>query len=163
VVQLVILSFGSNVGNGVANISKAYEMLGQTAGEILKTSSFYKSPPWGFDADQDFINSVVFMQTSYPAEKLLKELKLIEVELGRKNKTKEEYESRIIDIDIIDFSGEVISQQALEVPHPLMTERAFVLGPLTEILPFWTHPKLGVKSSELLKELSDWQNIVKMR
>lgn len=162
-VDLVILGLGSNIGDSKLNILKAYDQIEKDLGPIMAKSSFYKSPPWGFEANQDFVNSVIFIQSSHSAEKLLNLIKIIEKDMGRSPKTSETYESRIIDIDIIDFSGDVSQSDKLTLPHPLISERAFVLRPLAEILPHWIHPKSGQKIKDLIDNLPGLQNIVLLK
>jgi 2-amino-4-hydroxy-6-hydroxymethyldihydropteridine diphosphokinase len=163
VIDLVILGLGSNIGDSKHNILKAYDQIENDLGPILAKSSFYQSPSWGFKANQDFVNSVIFIQSSHSAEQLLKLIKIIEKNMGRSPKTAEGYESRVIDIDILDFSGVTLERDNLILPHPLMSERAFVLRPLAEILPNWIHPKSGLEIKELTDKLTDLQNIVVLK
>ena len=132
--NLVYLSLGSNVGDKILQIERAYTLLGEE-GEVVKRSSFYKSDPWGFSSSNFFVNSCVEWRTLLSPIQCLKFVKQIEVELGRQLKDRAGYDDRTIDIDIIMFNELIISTPELTIPHPYYSERNFVLVPLQEIAP----------------------------
>lgn len=150
----VFLSLGSNLGDRISNINKAYQIIEERVGTILKKSSFYSSPPWGFESDEAFINTVILISTQKSAEEVLDILKDIERGLGRKKKTDPTgYHDRIIDLDIIDYNGIVLNTKELILPHPRMEQRDFVLVPLAEIEPNWLHKGKNLPLNDLLKTL----------
>ncbi len=150
----VYLSFGSNIGSKKENIIKAYHLIEcNEIGKFLKKSSFYITPPFGFVSNNNFYNTVVLIETILTPLELLKKLKEIEVFMGRVYKNSTIYESRIIDIDIIDFNGEVFKNDLLQIPHKEIEKRNFVLFPLNEIEPRWKHPKSKIKIETLVKSM----------
>lgn len=150
----VILSFGSNLGDSLLTIEKAYNELEANGIKILEKSSFYTSPPWGFQAENDFINSIALAETNLSLVDLLALNQLIEKGLGRNEKPTDGYESRSIDIDIIDFGGQIFLNESIQIPHAACHLRAFVLLPLQEICPGWKHPKLKMSIAEMLVNYS---------
>lgn len=150
----VYLSFGSNIGSKKENILKAYYLIEcNEIGKLLKKSSFYITPPFGFESNDDFYNTVVLIETILSPLELLRKLKEIEVLMGRVNKKSTIYESRIIDIDIIDFNGEVFHSDLLQIPHKEIEKRDFVLFPLKEIEPRWKHPISKIKIETLVNSM----------
>lgn len=137
----VYISLGANLGNRIETIEKAYQRINLTCGRIVLKSSFYKTPPWGFDSDQEFINSVIAIETGLDVYELLQMLKKIELSMGRNpRKKKDSYEDRLIDLDIIDYDQIVLETKFLKLPHDKMHLRNFVVIPLAEISPEWIHP-----------------------
>jgi 2-amino-4-hydroxy-6-hydroxymethyldihydropteridine diphosphokinase len=149
----VIIAVGSNLGDSIKLIKQAYELIEKKVGTITAKSSFYETPPWGFESYNKFINSVIEITTELEAYDLLTELKSIEKTLGRQEKKKKGYESRIIDLDIIDFEGEIINSERLVLPHKNMHERLFVLIPLHEVNSSWKHSVSGDYVVDLIKRL----------
>ena len=140
--KYIFLGIGTNMGDKPSNISTAYQFIQTKIGTIRRQSKIYQTPPWGFESDQDFFNTVVKVQTQLTAKEVLTEIKMIEKEMGRSQKLKIGYSSRIIDIDIIDYNGELLNDPILTIPHSHCHKRNFVLYPLKEIEPFWTHPTI---------------------
>ena len=129
----VWLGLGSNQQNPVARLHEALEHLGSLDEiEIIATSSFYQTPPWGDEQQDDFINAVVRLETSLEPVALLARTKAIETRMGRK-RTSRRWGPRVIDIDLLLYGDEQHVSGQLEVPHPRMHERAFVLLPLAEL------------------------------
>lgn len=156
----VFLSLGANIGDREFMLRKAVEMLTRTVGKVSKSSGIYETKSWGY-TDADYLNSVLLMETNLSAFRLLEKTKSIEFALGRKEKTvfnknrqKHEYKARPIDIDILFFNEDIIESKELTIPHPLIQFRAFVLVPIYEIAPDFTHPVLGKTINEMLNELS---------
>lgn len=140
---LTYLGLGSNLGNKQQNLNLAISELILYAGNILKVSSFYETTPWGFSSENSFLNAVVLLETNYPPLVLLRKTQKIEKRLGRSKKSDGTYSDRIIDIDILLYDRQVIDLPELKIPHPLMTERDFVLRPLLELTPDLIHPLTG--------------------
>ncbi|MCG8574920.1 MAG: 2-amino-4-hydroxy-6-hydroxymethyldihydropteridine diphosphokinase [Flavobacteriales bacterium] len=151
--RTIYIALGSNLGERETNLHLAYQLIEERIAPIGQKSSIYQTEPWGYDSDEIFCNSVVSLQSSMEVNQLLEELKLIEKEMGRKSKKGNAYEDRLIDLDIIDFGGEVLQSSNLEIPHPRMHLRSFVLDPLFEIAPEWIHPSLKVPVSKLREKL----------
>ena len=130
------LAFGSNIGNKIKYITEAYMLLEQCAQiKIIKKSGFYFSKAYGGDDLNDFINSVVEIETEFSPIELLSYAKNIEKLLGRKKTKIGKYENREIDIDILFYGNERICTEDLIIPHKDLENRDFVLVPLREIAP----------------------------
>lgn len=129
--KTVFLSLGSNLGNTYEYLNSAILSLFRKAGPVLKISPVYASPALGFKGP-DFHNCAVKIETQLSPAKLLKKIQEIEKGLGREQRGPH-YESRVIDIDILLYNDKIINTSTLKVPHPLMTDRKFVLQPLTDI------------------------------
>ncbi|RIJ30322.1 2-amino-4-hydroxy-6-hydroxymethyldihydropteridine diphosphokinase [Henriciella mobilis] len=128
------LAFGSNLGDSRAMIERAIAVLGEMAAvRVTRVSSFYRTPPWGVDDQPDFINACALVETSYSPEALLAACKDLEKALGREEATR--WGPRLIDVDVLWMAGETRDTATLSLPHPRLTERAFVLVPLAEIGP----------------------------
>ena len=150
----VILSLGSNQGKKLINIEKCIDLLHNEVGTIVKVSSLYESKSWGFESD-DFFNCAVLMHTNFSPNKLLKKIVKVENKLGRVRDNSLGYQARIIDVDIISFDNEIIQTENLEIPHPFLKERKFVLLPMRELISNWTHPKDNQSISEILSNCLD--------
>lgn len=130
----LILGLGSNLGDKLFNIELAIKYLEEIFGSVIKRSSIYETEPWGFYADSSFLNCCVVFESNYPAIDVLDLTQGVEKRIGRSEKTlNNEYQSRIIDIDLLYYGNEIINSDRLTIPHPLIFERDFVLGPLIEI------------------------------
>lgn len=150
----VFLGLGSNLGDREGNLRNAVEKLGEYAGKIVKASSVYETEPWGFSSDDKFLNMVLELETSLNPSGLLERLLMIESMMGRLREGKQ-YSSRNIDIDILFFGDLGCYTKALEIPHPKLHERKFVLVPLAEIAPDMIHPVMKKDIMTLLKECQD--------
>lgn len=132
-----IILTGGNVGDVKTRLQNAQRLINQHAGPVMRCSHRYKSRAWGFDAEEEFSNQVLEVDTDLTPEQLLDALQAIERELGRdreaeqslKQRTGARYTSRPIDIDILFYDDRVIRTERLTVPHPLIQEREFVLVP----------------------------------
>ena len=144
---------GSNLGNRQAFIEKAIAMIRIQIGEVTATSSLYRAAAWGDSDDPEFLNQAIEVRTNLEAEEFLHELLKVEQQLGRVRTTK--WAPRTIDLDVVFFDDSILKSDDLEVPHPRMQERRFVLMPLAEIAPTARHPVLGKSVSELLAECPD--------
>ena len=136
----ITVILGSNTGQKRQWIEEAIRRLVGTAGPVLKASSYYETEPWGFESDNTFLNAVIVMTTELSPMELLDATRLIEIEMGRIEKSDGAYHDRIIDIDILLYEDLVLQTPELTLPHPLMHERLFVMEPLAEIAPNVIHP-----------------------
>lgn len=149
------VSLGSNIGDREAHLHAALKRLEVRVGRVTALSAFYATEPWGFRSENGFLNAAACVETLLTPEDALTETQRIERELGRMAKSVDGvYEDRIIDIDLLLYDGLVCSVftaegRALTLPHPLMTEREFVLVPLVEIAPQLRHPVSGKTMAEL--------------
>jgi len=156
----VYIGIGSNLGDRKANALEAVERIGQLpTTRVSRASSLYESEPLG-DAKTWFVNSVIEIETELPMEGLLRKLKAIEEQMGRKRVKGKRWGSRIIDLDILLAAGEVVEKRSLKVPHPEMHKRRFVLLPLAELAPQLVHPQLGQSVSALLATVKDEKRVM---
>lgn len=146
----VVLSIGTNQGNRLENIQDCLRLIHQEIGTLIKVSNLYESPSWGFESDA-FYNCAVVLHTTSSAQKILTTILKIENRLGRVRETALGYQSRIIDIDLIAYDEEIIDTEKLQVPHPLMQNRRFVLLPMQDLNLNWEHPVFQKKTPELLE------------
>ena len=153
----VILSLGSNLGNRLENIQLAIKFIHQTIATVVKVSSLYETPSWGFDSEP-FYNCALVLQTSKNAEQILDEVLELETKLGRVRNNEEGYQSRVIDIDVITYNEEIIDTERLQVPHPHMQNRKFVLLPMRDLNLDWRHPILQKYLPELVQLAEDKSN-----
>lgn len=150
----VYLGLGSNLGHRTLHLIRAIEALQQSAGRVLKCSSFWETEPWGFSSCHPFLNCVLLLETSLSPVCLLSKTELVERRLGRIRKSVDaHYADRIVDIDILYYGSQVIRRADLIVPHPHIAERLFVLQPLNEIAPDFKHPETGHTTGEMLADL----------
>ena len=154
-VNYVYLSIGSNLGNKIHFLEKSKYLLEACDIKIIKTSSYYETESWPNPSFPKFINVVLLINTKLNQFDLFKIIKSIEKELGRK--IAPQNHPRNCDIDILDFNGMIIKSNKnsinLEIPHPRMHNRNFVLMPLFEICKDWFHPKLKKNIVKLLTSL----------
>jgi len=148
--SIAYLGLGTNLGDRKENLSKAIEAISLKM-SISKQSSLYETTAWGYTDQPDFLNQVIQVETDLSPLRLLNFLKKTEVKLGRVENFR--YGPRLIDIDILFYDDLVITTSRLQIPHPMLPERAFVLVPLNEIAPGYIHPILKKTVAELLVEL----------
>jgi 2-amino-4-hydroxy-6-hydroxymethyldihydropteridine diphosphokinase len=149
----VYLSLGSNIGDREQNLRTAIAALAEANVRVTRVSSFYETEPVDLREQPWFLNCVAQGETELPALDLLHALRGIESRLGsRKLVTKG---PRLMDVDILLYGDETISTQELQVPHPRMLQRKFVLVPLAEIAPRLRHPSWRAAVGELLRATSD--------
>jgi 2-amino-4-hydroxy-6-hydroxymethyldihydropteridine diphosphokinase len=157
----VFIGLGSNQGEKIKNCEQAIEeILKLEGGLLLSRSSWYYSEPWGREDQDWFINGVIQIRTELCTDELLTKFKEIEKRLGRKNR--EKWGPRVIDIDILFYDDLSLESPEMEIPHPRILERNFVLIPLAEIAPQFFHPVLKKTIKELLDRSPDQKKVVKV-
>lgn len=147
------MSLGSNVGDRAANLRRAIAALGGAGVRVTKTSSFYETEPLDYKEQPWFLNCAVEAETDLAPLELLHALRGIETSMG----SKKEFAKgpRLIDLDILLYGEETVATPELQVPHPRMQQRRFVLEPLAEIAPSLRHPAWHATALELLRGTSD--------
>lgn len=152
-IKLYIL-LGGNLGDKQKVLSEARIRLNKLLGKITAQSTVYETEPWGFESADLFWNQVLEISTSLSPKEVLRQTQQIELQMGRIRK-ESQYDSRIIDIDILFFGDKVIESENLIVPHPRIQERKFALVPLNEIAPGLMHPVIQKSIGQLLDECKD--------
>jgi deoxyguanosine kinase len=155
------LGIGTNLGNREINLQEAMLRLNEYAGAIMESSSVYETESWGFRSENDFLNITVRLETELSPSDLLDRIMMIESLSGRV-RDGERYSSRILDIDILLYDDLVVRLGNLEIPHPRMHERKFVLVPLDEIAPGTIHPVFCKSIRVLLGECKDKSRVIKI-
>ena len=152
---------GSNIGDRKSNLISCIKLIEEKAGNINLVSSIYKNSAQGFDGDY-FYNLCLEITTSKNPQQLLSIILKIEKDMGRKIRDSKNYESRIIDIDIILFDDLVLAEKNLKIPHPKFHERNFVLLPLIEINNQLINPKTNISIEDYLKNIKPDNSIEKL-
>ena len=152
--QTFHIALGSNKGDKFKNLQNAVDLIHVRVGNIKRISKVYKSPAFGFESD-DFFNACLVLESYLEPQKLLEALLAIETDLGRTRKSSKAYEARIIDLDIVFAEDAIIETETLQVPHPEMEKRKFVLLPLNDVASKIKHPKFEKDVSVLLAECED--------
>ncbi|MBE6333384.1 MAG: 2-amino-4-hydroxy-6-hydroxymethyldihydropteridine diphosphokinase [Odoribacter sp.] len=151
----LLLLLGGNSGDRLALLRNALAMIEERIGVIKGCSSVYETEPWGFECSDSFYNVAAFVDTELSGEEALDIALNIEQELGRVRSSRQRYGSRTMDIDIILCGDQIINTDRLQVPHPRMCERRFVLVPAVELMPDYVHPIRNLTLSTLLANCSD--------
>lgn len=157
----VALLLGGNEGDVKRTLQTAQRLINERVGAVMRCSHRYQSEAWGFKATQPFTNQALEISTDLSPIEVLDAIQQIELELGRnraaeqieKAATGARYSSRPIDIDILFYSSEIIDEERLQIPHPLLAEREFALQPLAEIMRTFRHPVSGLSVEEMLQAL----------
>nr|WP_297307969.1 2-amino-4-hydroxy-6-hydroxymethyldihydropteridine diphosphokinase [uncultured Flavobacterium sp.] len=157
----IILSLGSNQGNRKENLQQAINLINNEVGSVIAISSVYETPSWGFESDT-FYNCAILIHSFKPAEIILARCLQIETRLGRVRNQTSGYAARTIDIDLVSFNEEIITTENLNIPHPFVQDRKFVLQPCSDIKADWIHPILKKNFKELLIETADNSEIKKV-
>lgn len=155
----VFLGIGTNLGEKAKNLASAVKEI-CTFAKIQRISSVYKSESMLKDGQSSYFNIVIKITTSKQPNEIFHKIKQIEEKMGRTDTGY--WKERIIDIDIIDYDNIVYKDNNIEIPHPLIHKRSFVLLPLQEINPVYIHPLSGKTITELLENIEDDLNIKKL-
>lgn len=147
------LLIGGNMGNRMANLKHACNVIESRCGAILTQSSVYETAAWGMEDQPDFYNQALLLETALQPECLMQTLLDIETDMGRVRI--QNMGPRVIDIDILFIVGQVIDTPILQSPHPRMAQRRFVLEPLAEIAADIQEPLTHKKIATLLAECTD--------
>jgi 2-amino-4-hydroxy-6-hydroxymethyldihydropteridine diphosphokinase len=150
--KIVYLSLGSNLGDRPRNLALAIERLASDDFRVLRASSVWETEPRDLPDQPWFLNQVIEAETTLFPRQLLQRLHRIEREMGRVRTTPKG--PRLIDIDILLFGRAVVNAPDLEIPHPRMTERRFVLEPLAELVPDLRHPVTRRTVRQMLSEVA---------
>ena len=155
-----LILLGTNLGNRELLLTKAIAMIGERCGDVLATSDVYETEPWGFVAENNFLNQVVSIKTKLCPHDLLKELLSIEAALGRqRDESIKGYSSRPMDLDILYYDDKVIDEEDLVVPHPRLHLRRFALLPLCDVAADYEHPIFKKTNAVLLEECQDTSEV----
>ncbi|MFA7407240.1 MAG: 2-amino-4-hydroxy-6-hydroxymethyldihydropteridine diphosphokinase [Anaerolineaceae bacterium] len=154
--QPVYIALGTNIGDRALNLQTAKDWLSRKA-IITRESSVYITPPWGYADQPDFLNQVIKVNTRLGPRSLLRFLQRIERKMGRVKLILNG--PRVIDLDILFYGDRVITSPNLQIPHPRMVGRAFVLVPLNEIAPDLVHSALGISVQQMLADV-DTEGVV---
>lgn len=152
----VYVGLGTNLGDKEQNLRDTVQKIEEQIGKVVSLSAFYVTAPWGFTSENSFLNAAACVETELSPLDVLQKTQTIERELGRMKKSiNGAYSDRLIDIDLLMYEELVLSVISptgaeLNLPHPLMTERDFVMKPLAEIAPELVHPVLGKTMRELI-------------
>lgn len=147
---------GSNQGDKCRILRQAVSILAAEAGRVTGKSSLYETASWGFESNENFLNQVVLFETPLSPSHFLDCCLQTEARLGRiRTQDGPRYASRPIDIDLLFYDSLIIETPELQIPHPRLSERNFVLVPLTEVMPGFMHPVLKKTIAQLLAECPD--------
>ena len=155
------LSVGSNLADRAANIERALALLKGAGVRIVRRSSLYKTEPVEFVSQGWFLNLAAEVETTLMPRQLLRATRRIEQEMGRRRIVRAG--PRVLDIDILLYGTNIISTPELEIPHPRMADRRFVLVPMAELAPGLRHPVLKLTMLELLAATGDRSQVTRLR
>ena len=152
-VHTIYLSLGSNLGDRAAHLARAIERLSEDGVRIARRSSLYQTEPVEFLEQGWFLNVAVEAETELMPRQLLRVVRHVEHQLGRKRMV--HAGPRTVDIDILLYGANIVRAAELEIPHPRMADRRFVLVPMAEIAPMLRHPVLRLNMTEMLAATTD--------
>jgi 2-amino-4-hydroxy-6-hydroxymethyldihydropteridine diphosphokinase len=150
----IAIGIGTNQGDRILSVSIVLKKMLHHGLKIIKVSSLYESEAFGYQSDNLFINAVVKVETQLNPFEVLEILMGIEEEMGR-IRLQEGYSDRPMDLDILAVGKEIIDTENLQVPHPRIINRAFVLVPLLEVWPEWVNPQTGVSIETMAKQVQN--------
>tara|TARA_B100000768_G_scaffold149223_1_gene143473 strand:- start:109 stop:591 length:483 start_codon:yes stop_codon:yes gene_type:complete len=156
----VYFSIGSNKGNRSGLINEAIDKIDIIIGKVVLKSSIYETKSWGFNSN-NFYNICILLESTLTPELILNKILTIEKDMGRL-KTTDQYSDRFIDIDILFFDNMIVNSKSLEIPHPRIQLRKFVLIPMLELTPDLIHPILNKSIRQLELECVDKDQPIKV-
>jgi len=159
---MILIGLGGNLPgkqgeSPVETLESALDMLAENGPQIIDKSPWYKSAPVPVSDQPWFVNGVASLESKLGPREILDILLAVEATFGRARG--ERNEARAIDLDLLDYRGQVRHENGLVLPHPRMAERLFVLKPLSDIAPAWKHPETGKNVTELMEELGTSQKV----
>jgi len=156
----IFLITGGNIGDRKKNLQTAANAIEENIGNIIKSSSIYETEAWGNTDQAAFYNQVHIVESKLAAKEIMNKILAIEKKMGRIRTIKNA--ARIIDIDILFFNNEIINDPILTIPHKEISNRRFVLMPLSELDPDLVHPVLNLSINKLLSICKDPLNVTRL-
>ncbi len=156
----VYLIIGGNLGNRESNLQKALNLISVSIGNVIKKSSIYQTDAWGNTNQPKFLNQVILCETALTPQQVLAQINSIETIFQRIKL--EKWGSRTMDVDILFYNDCIIDEPNLKIPHPLLTQRRFVMVPLLEIAPQLIHPILKTNITKLYNNCNDNLEVFKI-
>jgi 2-amino-4-hydroxy-6-hydroxymethyldihydropteridine diphosphokinase len=159
-VRMIIIALGSNIsgpwGTPHATLTRAVAALNQFPIRVKQVSSFLETKPHGNINQPNFVNAAATIETALSPEALIRRLHMIEHQAGRRRRQR--WGPRTLDLDIIDYNGlirkpKTLAPKRLQLPHPQISERSFVLQPVCEVAPNWKHPVTHQKALVMIQKL----------
>lgn len=150
---LCYIGIGSNLGQREDQLSEARVRIEEAIGPVLRQSTVIETEPWGVSDQPSYLNQVIEVNTKLAPTEVMKSLLNIEAEMGRVRTR--QWEPRMIDLDLLLFEDRIINEETLQVPHPRMHERLFVLEPLVELNEELIHPVLNLRIRMILEQLQN--------
>ena len=156
---MVYIGLGSNLGNRFETLQKAVDQIAAEVGTVESISRVYETPAWGFESEA-FLNACIQVNSKKNPFEIIEILLSIETKLGRKRIESDGYQARSIDLDIVLYKDQIINEEHLQIPHPRMEIRQFVLTPLADIAAKVNHPILNRTIEKLQQECADKSNLI---
>ena len=154
------LGLGTNVGDRLETLTSCLFVLDEADGIAVEdVSGVYETAPWGVEDQAPFLNAVVRVRTTLGPRELLADCHRTEAAFGRDRSREERWGPRTLDIDLLLYGDEVVDEPDLQVPHPRLAERAFVLVPLMEVFPGGEVPPDGVRLTQLVTRLAPIEGV----
>ena len=155
------LGLGTNLGAREDNLKRAAHLLtSSTSIQLIRSSSIYETAPWGYANQPQFLNCVLEVETGLSPNELFRCVKGLEADMGRQPSSR--YGPRIIDLDILLYGDQTVQQPDLQIPHPRLHQRAFVLIPLAELAPDLVHPTLSITIGQLARDAQDQGGVTRI-
>ncbi len=158
---IIFIGLGSNEGDSIQILRDAYLDLKKNVGYLIESSSIYESAPWGFESKNSFLNAVLKFETNHTPDEILNILQYLETKAGRKRNESENYSDRTLDLDLLYYDNLISDSKDLQIPHPRISGRLFVLKPMVEIDAEWIDVRHKKSLHQLLDETKDISAIEK--